>query len=51
LGKASVTRAGALAKMKAPPIPCRMRQRISSVPLAEKPAPSEVSEKTRKEPT
>ena len=50
-GKASVTRAGPLAKMKAPPIPCTIRQRISWVPSAAKPAPSEAAAKTRKAPT
>ena len=44
-GKASVTRAGPLAKMKAPPTPCRIRQRISWVPSAAKPAPSEAAAK------
>jgi hypothetical protein len=39
LGKASVTRAAALAKMKDEPIPCRTRQRIRTVVSEEKPAP------------
>ena len=50
-GKASVTRAGPLAKMKAPPTPWRMRQRISSVPFEDVPAPSEAKAKRRKAPT
>ena len=50
-GKASVTRAGPLAKMKAPPIPCTIRQRISWVPSAAKPAPSEAAAKMTKAPT
>ena len=45
-GKASVTRAEEFAKMSAPPIPCAIRQRISSVPSAAKPAPSEVADAT-----
>ncbi len=48
LGKASVTSAGPLAKMKAPPTPWTIRQRISCVPSAEKPAPSEAAPKSRK---
>ena len=51
LGKASVTRAGPLAKMKAPPIPWTIRQTISSVPEEENPAPSEARPKTTKAPT
>ena len=48
LGKASVTSAAAFAKSNAPPMPCSTRQRISCVPLPEKPAPSDASEKMRK---
>ena len=36
-GNASVTSAAAFAKRNAPPTPCTMRQRISCVPLPEKP--------------
>ena len=50
-GNASVTRAAEFANKKAPPTPWTMRHRISSVPLAEKPAPSEASAKTMKPPT
>ena len=45
-GNASVTSAAALANRNAPPMPCRIRHRISSVPSAEKPAPSEASAKS-----
>ncbi len=51
LGKASVTRAAALANRKAEPIPCKTRQQISSVAPVEKPAPSEAKANTRKPPT
>ena len=47
-GKASVTSAAALAKRNAPPMPWTIRQRISWVPSAAKPAPSDASAKTRK---
>ncbi len=47
-GNASVTMAAALANRKAPPMPCRIRQTISSVPLAEKPAPSDAAANTTK---
>ena len=50
-GNASVTSAAEFANRNAPPIPCRMRQRISSVAPSEKPAPSEASAKTTKPPT
>ena len=50
-GKASVTRAAELANRNAPPTPWRMRHRISSVPLAEKPAPSDARAKMTKPPT
>jgi hypothetical protein len=50
-GKASVTRAAAFANRKAAPTPCTIRQRISSVPFPEKPAPSEASVKRTKPPT
>ena len=50
-GKASVTMAAELAKRNAPPMPCRIRQRMSSVPLPAKPAPSDARAKTRKPPT
>jgi hypothetical protein len=40
-----------LAKTKAPPIPCAIRQRISWVPSAAKPAPSEAAAKIAKAPT
>ena len=46
-GKASVTSAAALAKIAAPPMPCRIRQRMSCVPSAEKPAPSEATREER----
>ena len=47
-GNASVTSAAAFAKRNAPPTPCSTRQRISTVPLPAKPAPSDAAEKTRK---
>ena len=47
-GKASVTSAAALAKIAAPPMPCRIRQRMSCVPSAEKPAPSDATVKNAK---
>jgi hypothetical protein len=47
-GNASVTSAAALAKIAAPPMPCRIRQRMTSVPLADRPAPSEANVKTAK---
>ncbi len=50
-GNASVTIAPEFANRKAPPMPCAIRHRISSVPLVEKPAPSEASAKTTKPPT
>jgi hypothetical protein len=50
-GNASVTSAAALAKMNAAPTPWTIRHRISSVPEPAKPAPSDVSAKTRKPPT
>ena len=46
-GNASVTSAAAFANRNAPPIPCRMRQTISSVPLEANPAPSDASANTR----
>ena len=46
-GNASVTSAAEFAKRNAPPTPCTMRQRISCVPLPEKPAPSDAAEKRR----
>jgi hypothetical protein len=49
-GKASVTIAAELAKRNAPPSPCRIRQRISSMPLVEKPAPREAAANTTKPP-
>ncbi len=49
-GNASVTIAAALANRNAPPIPCRIRHRISSVPPLAKPAPSEATANTRKPP-
>ena len=48
LGKASVTIAAALANRNAPPMPCRIRHRISWVPSAAKPAPSEATANTTK---
>ncbi len=50
-GKASVTRAAAFANRNAAPTPCTIRQRISSVPLPEKPAPKEARVKRTKPPT
>ena len=50
-GKASVTSAAAFANRNAAPTPWKIRQRISSVPLFEKPAPSEARVKRRKPPT
>ena len=47
-GNASVTIAAAFANRNEPPIPWRIRHRISSVPLPEKPAPSEATANTRK---
>ena len=50
-GNASVTSAAEFANRNAPPMPCTIRQAMSSAPLAAKPAPSEASEKTTKPPT
>ncbi len=47
-GNASVTSAAAFAKRNAAPTPCSTRQRISCVPLPEKPAPSDASENATK---
>ncbi len=47
-GKASVTMAAELANRKAPPTPWSTRQTMSATPSAEKPAPSDASEKARK---
>ena len=49
-GNASVTSAAALANRNAAPMPCRMRQRMSCVASAEKPAPSDAAAKTTKPP-
>ena len=47
-GNASVTSAAELAKRKAPPIACSIRQRISCVPLSANPAPSDAAANTTK---
>ncbi len=47
-GNASVTSAPEFANRNAPPTPCRMRQRMSCVPLPAKPAPREASVNSRK---
>ncbi len=49
-GNASVTIAAALANRKEPPIPCRTRQTINSVPPLEKPAPSDAMANAMKPP-
>ena len=49
-GNASVTIAAALAKSSEPPMPWRIRHRISSVPPEAKPAPSEATANSRKPP-
>ncbi len=51
LGNASVTIAAELANRNAPPTPCRIRHRISSVPLLAKPAPSDAAANSRNPPT
>ena len=50
LGNESVTIAPALANRNAPPTPWRIRHRISCVPSAAKPAPSDAKAKIRKPP-
>ena len=47
-GNASVTSAAEFAKRNAPPIPWTIRHRMSSVPFAAKPAPSEAAPNSRK---
>ena len=47
-GKASVTIAAALANRNAPPIPWRMRHRMSCVPSAANPAPNDAAANTTK---
>ena len=47
-GNASVTSAAAFANRNAAPTPCTIRHRISCVPSAEKPAPSDAAANTAK---
>ena len=49
-GNASVTIAAALANRNEPPTPCRIRHRISSVPLPAKPAPNDATANRMKPP-
>ena len=49
-GKASVTIAAAFANRNAPPMPWRIRHRISSVPDPANPAPSEANANIRNPP-